>query len=317
MATAVEPGSQPRTPAPPASLLLASAIGAVYVAAALAVAFRFLPTFWAEYAAPRAGYYGRPVLPVSQIVVFLGLVWVGRRLLLDNAPKGVHGGVFLVISAAVTVFFLWRALALNVGEGVGQIVAGVFAAVLVFFAFRFLSGPTGTGWMVALEEQGWFSTAGYKSSLGQKARRLTILGILLLGGTGIYSLWVARTLPENWALALPFENPGSVTVLPDAQSMVPGLLLALTLWVAFRAVNIPSFAEFLIATEAEMNKVSWTPKRRLAQDTVVVLTTTLIMVLFLLVVDLFWGALLSHRWVGVLPAPKDDKGKTVQAKQEW
>ena len=68
---------------------------------------------------------------------------------------------------------------------------------------------------------------------------------------------------------------------------------------------VPSFAEFLIATEAEMNKVSWTPKRRLMQDTIVVLTTTLLMALFLLVVDLFWGWLLSNHYVGVLPLKID------------
>ena len=43
------------------------------------------------------------------------------------------------------------------------------------------------------------------------------------------------------------------------------------------------------------------PKKRLAQDTVVVLMTTLLMTLFLLVVDLFWGWLLSRAVVGVLP----------------
>ena len=35
MATAVEPGSEPRTPTPPMGLPLASLLGAVYVAAAV------------------------------------------------------------------------------------------------------------------------------------------------------------------------------------------------------------------------------------------------------------------------------------------
>ena len=79
---------------------------------------------------------------------------------------------------------------------------------------------------------------------------------------------------------------------------------------------MPTFAEFLIATEAEMNKVSWSPKKRLAQDTVVVLTTTLLMALFLLVVDLFWGWLLSREIVGVLPSKAGtDKDKAGKAEQ--
>ena len=100
---------------------------------------------------------------------------------------------------------------------------------------------------------------------------------------------------------------------------VPILLALLTLWLGWRLVNVPTFAEFLIATEAEMNKVSWTPKRRLAQDTVVVLTTTLILALFLLVVDLFWGWLLSRETVGVLPAKptNQDKGGKAAQQAKW
>src|SRR5262249_49383611 len=176
----------------------------------------------------------------------------------------------------------------------GMVISGIIAAFLLFLAFRFFTGPVGERWMVGLEEQGWFSTAAYKRSLGQKVRRLTTLGILIIGGSGVYSLMFQGVLPENWTLAMPFEmNP--LTVLFDAKYSVPLLLGAFTGWVAWRIVNVPSFAEFLIATEAEMNKVSWTPKKRLGQDTVVVLTTTLLMALFLLIVDLFWGWLLSRQ----------------------
>jgi len=61
----------------------------------------------------------------------------------------------------------------------------------------------------------------------------------------------------------------------------------------------------LIATEAEMNKVSWSTRRRLYQDTIVVLVTLAIMTLFLFVVDMFWGWLLSRSIVGVLPSKTD------------
>ena len=63
-----------------------------------------------------------------------------------------------------------------------------------------------------------------------------------------------------------------------------------------------------------MNKVSWSSRKRLAQDTVVVLITTLLMTVFLLAVDLFWGWLLSRQTVGVLPAraTNADKGAQVQ-----
>lgn len=311
MATAIETGSQPRTPSAALPLPLASLLGAVYVALGLAIVFYALPRLWADNVTPLLGdKIVDWVLWIPALcAVVVGLLWFGHKLAGESAPRGVHGGIFLMISAAIAIFFLWRALAMNVDGTPGMIVSGVFGLFLVFLALRFFNGKSGEAWMIGLEEQGWFSTALYKPSLGIRVRRLTILGILLIGGSGIYSLSTQGILPVNWVLDMPFAWQ-SLTVLPNAPTTVLVLLALLTGWVAWRAVNIPSFAEFLIATEAEMNKVSWTPRKRLAQDTVVVLTTTLLLALFLLVVDLFWGWLLSRQVVGVLPSRASTPEKT-------
>jgi preprotein translocase SecE subunit len=297
------------------SLPLASLLGAVYVVAAVVVAFYALPTLWVENVV-RPNEDNRLLANASrwavELAAFLGLVWFGRTLLGDTAPKGVRGGVFLVLVWAAVIFLAWRWVALNFESNFGLISSYVFAAFLVFLAFRFLTGRTGTGWMVALEEQGWFSTASYKRSLGLRVRRLTQLGILIVCGTGIYTLATGGAISGPLALALPFENPNSVKLAENGNDTVVGLLAILTLWVAWRAVNVPTFGEFLIATEAEMNKVSWTPRKRLAQDTVVVLTTTLLLALFLLVVDLFWSNLLSWSYVGVLPQKKEGQQQATQ-----
>jgi preprotein translocase SecE subunit len=300
------------------NLAIASLLGAVYVLAAVAVVLYAIPQFWGQTFGDRFKFLDYDLGRMAvQLAVFAGLVWFGRVLLGDHAPRGVRGGVFLILVWAALIFFVWRWLALTVEGGAGMIVAGVFAAFLLFLAVRFFTGRTGEAWMVGLEEQGWFSTALYKRSLGIRARRLTILGFLILGGSGVWVLGRGGSLPPEWNLTMPFEGLASVTVLPSADYTVPILLAALTLWVGWRAVNVPTFAEFLIATEAEMNKVSWTPKRRLAQDTVVVLTTTLILALFLLLVDLFWGWLLSRSIVGVLPSKgtgPDKSGKVERVR---
>jgi preprotein translocase SecE subunit len=305
MATAVEPSSQQTTPPnPQARLVFASLIGAVYVVAALAAVFYAVPVFWRETVAPQLGgftFIDVALRIAAQIAVALGLVWFGQSLAGANPPKGIRGGIFLMISAAITIFFLVRAVGLNFEGAAGQIAMLVFGAVLVFFTFRLFMSPRGERWMVGLEEQGWLSTHHYKRALGVKVRRLTILGILLIGGTGAYSLYVQNLLPQDWKLAMPGMEE-SVTLLSDARVVIPALMMGLILWFAWRVVNLPTFAEFLIATEAEMNKVSWTSRRRLYQDTVVVLVTTLLLTLFLLVVDLFWGWLLSRERIGVLPS---------------
>ena len=76
---------------------------------------------------------------------------------------------------------------------------------------------------------------------------------------------------------------------------------------------MPAFADFLIATEAEMNKVSWPTRQGLYQDTIVVLVTTIFLTLFLLVVDWFWGALLSNPYIGVLPSQTAPAASDAQA----
>ena len=57
---------------------------------------------------------------------------------------------------------------------------------------------------------------------------------------------------------------------------------------------------------------------RLGQDTVVVLVTTLLLTVFLLVVDLFWGWLLSRETVGVLPSRSATKERQAAEKPvDW
>ncbi|MFO0878285.1 MAG: preprotein translocase subunit SecE [Gemmataceae bacterium] len=117
-----------------------------------------------------------------------------------------------------------------------------------------------------------------------------------------------RELPERASLT-PASGPvmyETLTLLPSVQFTVPLLLLAGSLWLAWRVVNMPAFADFLIATEAEMNKVSWTTQKRLIQDTIVVLVTTLLMAVFLFGMDIAWKQILSWKYVGVLYIPKEE-----------
>jgi preprotein translocase SecE subunit len=92
----------------------------------------------------------------------------------------------------------------------------------------------------------------------------------------------------------------TLTLLPSVQFTVPLLMLAAALWLAWRVVNVPAFADFLIATEAEMNKVSWTTQRRLIQDTIVVLVTVVLMAFYLFSMDVIWKSILSWHPIGVL-----------------
>lgn len=99
--------------------------------------------------------------------------------------------------------------------------------------------------------------------------------------------------------------------------VVPILLCGLLIWFAWRVVNLPTFSDFLIATEAEMNKVSWTSRKRLFQDTIVVLTTVILMTVFLFVVDILWIKILSSDWIYVLQVDTREARSKLEEKAQW
>ena len=60
------------------------------------------------------------------------------------------------------------------------------------------------------------------------------------------------------------------------------------LWIAFRLVNMPRFADFLISVEAEMNKVSWPTRTELFAASMVVIVVIFLLTAILFVYDLVW-----------------------------
>jgi len=80
--------------------------------------------------------------------------------------------------------------------------------------------------------------------------------------------------------------------------LIAGVILLVGLWICYRVVNIPRFADFLIAVEAEMNKVSWPSKGELYRSSAVVIFVMLALALMLFGFDLLWG--FTFEWLGIL-----------------
>ncbi len=304
--TAVQSPPPPTSPTSERSrLLLGSFVGALFILAGLGLAGYGVPMLLKGVSLGNT-FVSTFIRVIAQIVVVGGLAYLGGTLAGQNPPRGIRGGIFLIISAVFVFFFLVRAVALNFGDVPGA----VAAALLGFGLVRLITSQRGIGWMYALEHQGWFHTNSYKRTQGRKMRQYTLVGFLLIGLSGVYSMISKDALGDgDLVYAMPF-GLDRFTVLLDQRFSVPLLLALGVLWVSWRAVNIPVFADFLIATEAEMNKVSWSSRKRLIQDTIVVLVTTLLLTLFLLVIDLFWGWFLADL-IGVLP--KADPSKVNQS----
>ncbi|MCA9041639.1 MAG: preprotein translocase subunit SecE [Planctomycetaceae bacterium] len=124
----------------------------------------------------------------------------------------------------------------------------------------------------------------YKRNQGRWSRLITSWAVVVLLFAGA------------WVGARQFSG------LTDAQQVTAAFVLLIPIaWFGFRLTQYPRFADFLIAVEAEMAKVSWPGKLELKRSTVVVITTMVLLAMFLLASDLFWQYLLQ--FLGVLKGP--------------
>ena len=117
----------------------------------------------------------------------------------------------------------------------------------------------------------------YKRSQGRIARQVTAAVLAIAMAIGAWRLSV-------------FWGPASG---PTYQYVIPGVLLILGLWICFRIYNLPRFADFLIAVEAEMNKVSWPSRTELVRSSVVVIILIFGLTVILFSYDVIWHRLLQ------------------------
>lgn len=112
-----------------------------------------------------------------------------------------------------------------------------------------------SGWLPMLLEL--FSTDIYKRSQGRLVRQFTCLAIWVAFGLAAWRAYPSLTI--DWHVS------------SMKAYAVSSIVLAVGLWLGFRIVNLPSFADFLIAVEAEMNKVSWPSRTELVRASMVVI----------------------------------------------
>jgi len=126
-----------------------------------------------------------------------------------------------------------------------------------------------------------FQVGVYKRSQGRIARQVTFAALALIFALAAWRLAYHRMwLSSNVAMVL------------SAVLLVGGM------WISFRVVNMPRFADFLIAVEAEMNKVSWPSKGELIRSSLVVIFVLFFLMAVLFGFDLLWGVLFEA--IGIL-----------------
>lgn len=121
----------------------------------------------------------------------------------------------------------------------------------------------------------FFSVKGYKSSQGRVSRRLTFLGLAL-----VFVLGAVSYFHTGWGG-------------PVGAAVGAAIVAFVGIWASFRAVNYPTFADFLVSVEAEMMKVSWPSKKELFANTKIVLVFMVLFTALIFVYDVVFQALFS------------------------
>lgn len=126
-----------------------------------------------------------------------------------------------------------------------------------------------------------FHASTYKPTQGRIVRQLTALAIGLIVALGCWSLYTTLT-----------DSTSNNAIVVG----VPAALLVIGLWISYRLINWPRFADFLIAVEAEMKKVTWPSREEVKRASVVVIVTIAILAISLFLFDVFWQAFFDALW---------------------
>lgn len=123
-----------------------------------------------------------------------------------------------------------------------------------------------------------FQTGLYKRTQGKNVRQVTLIAIAVVAAAGA------------WSLKLWFEAEGSSA---SVANFVPLAVLAASAWAAFRLVQWPRFADFLISVEAEMSKVSWPARGELMRASTVVIVVIFLLAVILFAYDFIWKSVFN------------------------
>ena len=126
----------------------------------------------------------------------------------------------------------------------------------------------------------------YKGGQGRYVRVGTAIGSALVAMVLAYYVYVLlnRHAADDFAYKVYLEY-----------AIPAGLFVVLCAVTAF-LLNKPSFVDFLIATESEMKKVSWSSRAELLGSSAVVIVTVFLLALFIFVVDFLVTGGLSGGW---------------------
>ena len=120
----------------------------------------------------------------------------------------------------------------------------------------------------------------YKSGQGKYTRMCSALGFGLIVSIGCYRLYDTLRMID-----LGLENQRTELWIV---TMVPAVLFAVLAFLVFKLINKPTIADFMIAGEGEMKKVSWSSRKEIVVSTFIVIVVVITMAILLGLADLLF-----------------------------
>ena len=125
----------------------------------------------------------------------------------------------------------------------------------------------------------------YKRGQGKHTRLCSAAGVAVIVALGCMQLY-----KKLQATSLGLSPKAALWVA----TMVPVVLFAVLAAVIFWLVNKPSVADFMIAAEGEMKKVSWSSRKEIAVSTSIVIALVIAMAMFLGLTDIIFKLFFSE-----------------------
>jgi len=119
----------------------------------------------------------------------------------------------------------------------------------------------------------------YKRGQGKHTRLCSAFGVAIIAGLGCLQL---------------YKKLDATDLGLWVKTMVPAVLFVALGLLIFWLVNKPSVADFMVAAEGEMKKVSWSSKKEIAVSTFVVIVVVILMAVLLGVTDLSFKLFFSE-----------------------
>jgi preprotein translocase subunit SecE len=131
----------------------------------------------------------------------------------------------------------------------------------------------------------------YKRTQGKLTRQITCITIWVAAALLAWRIYSVAV----WTFADAWMTHGGTYL----KYGVPVVVLGIGLWLGYRIVNYAPFADFLIAVEAEMNKVSWPTQTELVRSSTVVIILIISLTATVFVYDLVLRYILGR--TGIVP----------------